>query len=373
MKFSINKNKLLNELINVSRAISTRNIIPILNGIKFELNDEGLYLTASDSDLTIKSYISKDNIEKIEKEGIIIIQSKYLLDIIKKMPGDVVNFEVVDDNKVIIFSDNSEYNLNCLNSLDYPEIQLEDNTTHIDITSSALKKVISQTLFATSVQESRPLLTGLNIKINGDVLECTATDSYRLAKKIISLEKPYEETVNIVVPGKTMGDLDKILEDKDDNVEIHIFSKKIMFKYNNIVFQTNLLNGEYPNTSNFIPTEFMHVVTANLNDYYSSLDRAALLTQSKEKNIVKMELNNNELILSSFASEIGKVEDKISVERNINDPMSISFSSKYMMDALKTFDTEKILIKMNGDSKPIIITSTEDDLLIQLILPIKTY
>ena len=371
MKFSINKNIILQELINVSRAISSRNIIPILNGIKFELNNEGLYLTASDSDLTIKSFIPKDKIENVENEGVIIIQSKYLLDIIKKMPGDVINFEVVDDLKIIIFADNSEYNLNCLNSLDYPEIQLEDNKSHIDMNANTLKKMISQTIFAVST--SRPLLDGLNIKVNGDILECVATDSYRLAKKVITLPKAYEEAVNIIIPGRTISELDKILEDKEDNVELHIFAKKIMFKYNNIIFQTNLLNGEYPNTSSFIPTEFTHEVTANLDGFYGSLDRAALLTQSKEKNIVKMELENDELILSSFASEIGKVEDKIKVKRNITDPMSISFSSKYMMDALKTFDSEDILINMNTDSKPIILKATDDDSLIQLILPIKTY
>ena len=371
MKFSINKNIILQELTNVSRAISSRNIIPILNGIKFEVTQEGLYLTASDSDLTIKSYIPKDKIENVEKEGVIIIQSKYLLDIIKKMPSEIINFEVVDDLKIIIFADNSEYNLNCLNSLDYPEIALEDNTTHINIKANELKKMISQTIFA--VSQSRPLLDGINIKINGNVLECIATDSYRLAKKVLNLPTPYEEMVNIIIPGRTIGEFDKILNDNEDNVEMHIFPKKVMFKYNNIVFQTNLLNGEYPNTSSFIPTEFIHVVTANLNNFYASIDRAALLTQSKEKNIVKMELNDDQLILSSFASEIGKVEDKITVKRNVTEPMAISFSSKYMMDALKTFESDEILINMNTDSKPIILKVPGDDSLIQLILPIKTY
>ena len=234
MKFSINKNTILNELINVSRAISTRNIIPILNGIKFELTSEGLYLTASDSDLTIKSFIPTDKIESVEKEGVVIIQSKYLLDIIKKMPSDIVNFEGVDDYKIIIYSDNSEYNLNCLNSLDYPEIQLEDNKTHINMQSSVLKKTISQTIFA--VSQSRPLLDGLNVKINGDLLECVATDSYRLAKKIVKLDQPYDDNVNIIIPGRNVSELDKILNDNEDNVEIHVFAKKIMFKYNNIIF-----------------------------------------------------------------------------------------------------------------------------------------
>ena len=371
MKFSINKNTILNELINVSRAISTRNIIPILNGIKFELNNEGLYLTASDSDLTIKSFIPSDKIENVEKEGVIIIQSKYLLDIIKKMPSDIINFEEVADCRIIIYSDNSEYNLNCLNSLDYPEIQLEDNKTHIDMKSCVLKKMISQTIFA--VSQSRPLLDGLNIKVNGNIMECVATDSYRLAKKVINLDNSYDEMVNIIIPGRNVNELDKILDDSEDNVEIHIFAKKIMFKYKNIIFQTNLLNGEYPNTSNFIPSEFTHIVTANLNDFYNSIDRAALLAQSKEKNVIKMELKDDQLIMSSFASEIGKVEDKITVKRNIKDDMSISYSSKYMMDALKTFDSEEILINMITDSKPIILKSTEDDSLIQLILPIKTY
>ena len=179
--------------------------------------------------------------------------------------------------------------------------------------------------------------------------------------------------VNIVIPGRNISELDRILVDDDENVEIHVFAKKIMFKYKNIIFQTNLLNGEYPNTSSFIPNEFTHIITANLNDFYSSIDRVALLTQSKEKNLIKMELDNNNLILSSFASEIGKVEDKLEVSRNISDPISISFSSKFMMDAVKTFNEEEILILMNTDSKPIVLKSTNDESLIQLILPIKTY
>lgn len=373
MKFSIKKNIILEQLINVSKAISNRNIIPILNGINFNLTNEGLYLVASDSDLTIKSFIPSNEIESIDQEGTIIIQSKYIIDIIKKLPGDVINFEVVDGLKIIIYTGTSQYNLNCLNSMDYPQIDLKDNDYHINLTSAELKKMIKQTIFAISNQESRPLLTGLNIKVNGNILECVATDSYRLAKKTIMLKENYNDSVNIVIPGKNISELDKIIDDSETNVEIHVFVNKILFKYKNILFQSNLLNGEYPNTNNFIPTEFAHIINANLNEYFASIDRAALLTQSKEKNIVKMELNSNELCVSSFSSEIGKVEDKIIVERNNSENVSISFSAKYMMDALRTFEDEKIVIFMNTDSKPIIIKSAEDESLIQLILPIKTY
>jgi len=372
MKFTIDKNILLESLVNVVRAISPKNIIPILNGIKFELNNEGLNLIASDSDVTIKSFISKDCIESIDVEGTIIIQSKYIIDIIRKLPSDFVNIEVIDGLKIRIYTDTSQYNLNCLNSTDYPQIILEESNNPIIIKSDIIKSMIKQTIFAVSLQESRPLLTGLNLKIKKDDLEVIATDSYRLAKKTIKLDSEYPNDVNIVIPGKNISEFDKIISD-NDIVEIHIFNNKVLFKYKNIIFQSSLLSGSYPNTTNLIPKDFDIILNTSLNEFYSSIDRAALLTQSKEKNIVRMETIGNCLNVSSFASEIGKVEDKINITKNTDKDISISFSSRYMMDALKTFNEEDLLILLNDDSSPIILKSIKDESLIQLILPIKTY
>lgn len=372
MKFTIEKNILLENLSNVVKAISTKNIIPILNGVKFELNEEGLFLTASDSELTIRAFIEKKAITNIESEGSIIIQSKYILDIIRKMPSDLINFELMDGLKIKISSDNSQYDLNCLDPKEYPSLKLEESKNPITIKGNTFKSIISQTAFAISTQELRPLLTGLNFKIVGDVLECIATDSYRLAKKNIKLDVPSEEEINIVIPGKNIMELDKIIQE-DENVEMHVFTNKILFKYKNIIFQSNLLSGTYPNTSNLIPSDFAIIVNTNLNNYYSAIDRAALLTQSKDKNIVKMRIKNSQMIINSYASEIGKVEEKLDIETKDDANIDISFSAKYMLDALKTMKDEEILILLNGEVKPIVIKSMTDESLIQLILPIKTY
>ena len=372
MKFSIKKNTILEQLVNVNRAISPKNIIPILNGIKFELTKEGLHLTASDQDLTIKSFINAKDIESIDVEGEIIIQSKYIIDIIKTMPSDIVNFEVVDGSNIIIYSETTKYNLNCLNSDDYPQIKMDESENHISLNGLTLKQMIKQTIFAVSQQESRPLLTGINININGNILEFITTDSYRLAKKTIVLDENFPEAVNIVVPGRNMNELDKIVND-NSNVEIHIFNNKVLFKVDNILFQSNLLNGQYPNTSNFIPKDFKYIINTKLNKFFASIDRAALLTQSKERNIVKMEALEDKLCISSVASEIGKVEDYVDAERNNDESLVISFSAKYMIDALRTMESDDITIFMNGDSAPIVIKSSSDESLIQLILPIKTY
>ncbi len=371
MKLLIERNILLESLTNVMRAISPRNIIPILNGVKFDLEKDGLYLTASDSDLTIKTFIEKKKIKNIEKTGSIIIQNKYLLDIIRKLPNADINIEVIDGLKIIISTENTIYNLNCLNPEDYPNITLDEIKQPIIIPSKDLKKVINQTIFAVSTQESRPLLTGINLKIIGNSLECIATDSYRLAKKTLLLPEVYE-SYNVVIPGKNINELDKLLTE-EENVEIHPFTNKILFKYKNYIFQSNLLSGSYPNTSNLIPTDFEIILTTSLNNLYGAIDRAALLTQNKDKNIVKMDTKDNELLITSYASEIGKVEETISINKNNSNNISISFSSKYMLEALKTFEEEDLLILLNTDVKPIVLKSAKDESLIQLILPIKTY
>ena len=179
-----------------------------------------------------------------------------------------------------------------------------------------IKNIVNQTLFATSMQESRPILTGINLKIEGNKMECIATDSYRLAKKIVELDSAVENLINIVIPGKNIGELAKILNDNDENVEIHIFSNKILFKFDNILFQSRLLNGTFPDTSRLIPDTFELEIKTDLDELYSVIDRAALLTSEKEKNVIKFETNENEAIVSSNTPEIGRVEERLAITKN---------------------------------------------------------
>ena len=136
MKFTIDKNLLLENLSNVIKAISTKNIIPILNGIKFEMTDDGLYLTATDGELTIQTFIESKKIKNVKEKGIIIIQSKYLLDIIRKMPEDNINIEVIDGLKIKIFTNKNQYSLNCLDPKEYPKFEIDRSKTLIKLESN---------------------------------------------------------------------------------------------------------------------------------------------------------------------------------------------------------------------------------------------
>lgn len=372
MKLKIKKEILLDGLNKVSKAISTKNLVPVLAGIKFELDSNGLTLTASDNDISIQTFIKNSENMEVEKEGSIIIQGKYVLDIVRKLPDEYINIEVVDDLKILIYTENSEFNLNGINKNEYPNINLEYSKTPVTISGKIFKSIVSQTAFAASNDESRPVLTGINFKIMGNILECNSTDSYRLARKVITLDSIVEDNYNIVIPSKNLVEFTKIM-DNDDEIELHIFNNKILFKYNNILFQSRLINGTYPNTSNLLPNESLVKVTTNINDLYNVIDRASILTSDKEKNIVTLETDGNKLMIRSNSIEIGRVEEKMYVEKDNEENIKISFVAKYMMEALRSFQNDKVTISFVGEVKPIILKSSDDETLTQLVLPIRTY
>ena len=170
-----------------------------------------------------------------------------------------------------------------------------------------------------------------------------------------------------------MIEFTKILGDDSEEVEVHIFNNKVLFKNGNLKFESRLINGTYPNTANLLPDDSYLVVSTNLNDSYSVIDRVSILTSDKEKNIVTLETEGNTLTLKSSSAEIGRVEEKMSISKNNNEDIKISFSAKYMMEALKSFSTETVDLHFVGEVKPILIKSTEDETLTQLVLPIRTY
>ena len=374
MKFKIKRELLLEALNKVSKAISTKNLIPVLSGVKFELKKKKLILTASDNDITIQTIIESNTDDEfnIEKEGSIVIQGKYILDIVRKLQDEYINIEVIDELKILIYTDNSEFNLNGINKNEYPNISLEESKKKIVLDADIFKDIVNQTSFAASHEETKPVLTGINFNIVGDVLECNSTDSYRLARKVINLKTESEENYNVVIPSHNIVEFSRIIGD-NEKVELHIFNNKILFKTGNIKFESRLINGTYPNTSNLLPDDSLMTVSVNLEDFYNVVDRVSILTSDKEKNIVTLETNGDVLTLKSSSAEVGRVEEKMTIKKDNKEDIKISFSAKYMMEALKSFSTETVDINFVGEIKPILIKSKDDETLTQLVLPIRTY
>ncbi len=373
MKLKIQQKILIEHLNYVIKGISNKNLIPILNCIKFDLQKDGLYLMSTDNEIAIKTFISKDKIEKIEELGEMVISGRYIYDIVRKLNNELINIEEVIDSQILITTDTSSFKLNCNNVSEFPNLDLEFSQDPIILNQLLFKKTINQTIFATSTQESRPVLTGVNFKISKNKLNFTATDSYRLASKEIELENLKVGDTDIIVPSRNLIEVVKLLNNDEDNLEIHIFNNKIIFNMDNITVMSRLINGTYPDTTKLIPKEFSLIIKVNLDSFYSAIDRASLLTNEEEKNIIKLETKDKYLIISSNIPEIGNVEEKVELLEKVKENIKISFSSKYMMDAIKVFECENIALKFNGEIKPIIIDDAEGSNLLQLILPIRTY
>lgn len=374
MKLIIEKETLVNNLENVSRALSTRNIIPVLNGIKFKVTKEGLYLTASDNDISIEIFVDKVDIKSIEEEGELVISGgSKLLEILRKLPNNDMTIESYEENMIFFKTLNFEYKSNCYPKEEYPDINFEESDKYAVVNSNKVREMISKTSFACSLQESRPLFTGINVKLTNNNLEFVATDSYRLSKMQIEIDNKEENDFNIVIPARNINELLKVLN-KEDDVYIHIFSNKVLFKYNNIKFQSSLINGgTYPNTDNSIPKTFESTIKVNIKEFFNVVERASLVSQFKDKNIIEMEIVNDKLTIRASSVDVGKIEESIIVDNVSKSNIKISYSAKYMIDALKIFNKENIFILLNGDISPIILMEEDNDELTELISPMKTF
>lgn len=371
MKFKINKNIFLEQINIVSKAISSKNIIPVLSGIKLELLDNGLFLTSSDNNMIIQTFIEKDKIDNIEKTGSIVVIGKILLEIIKKFSNEEIMFELVDNNRLYIKNENTEFYINIIDVREYPEYDFELSRNPIEIQGSVLKDIINRTHFCASLNEAEPKFGVVNLTINDNLLTTVATDSYRLAKYSIQLPNLDDDaTYEFNIPSKNILEYTKMIKD-EDIVLMNIFSNKCIFKTKEILFQTRLLSINFPDTSNLVPTEFRLNIKSSVDKLYNSIDRVSLLTVEKDKYTINFNLSKNCLIATSTSVEIGKVSDTLEVINDSTEELNISFNSKYMLEALKAISTPNVCLYFNSDQSHIIIKEEDNDSYTQIISPFK--
>ncbi|MDP4084680.1 MAG: DNA polymerase III subunit beta [Bacillota bacterium] len=378
MKFLIQRDRLVQSVQDVMKAVSTRTTIPILTGIKIVASEDGVTLTGSDSDVSIESFIPKeeagDEIVEVKQTGAIVLQAKFFSEIVKKLPTDTVEIEVLNSLQTVIRSGKSEFNLNGLDAEEYPHLPQIEESNQFSIPTDLLKAMIRQTVFAVSASETRPILTGVNWKVERNELTCIATDSHRLALRKAMVEIENNDIYNVVIPGKSLNELSKIMDDSNELIHIVITENQILFKAKHLLFFSRLLEGNYPDTSRLIPNESKTDIILNTKEFLQAIDRASLLAREGRNNVVKFATINDGIVeVSSNTPEVGKVIEEIQSQSIEGEELKISFSAKYMMDALKALEGTDIKISFTGAMRPFLITPLHDDSILQLILPVRTY
>lgn len=374
MKLRINRLELLNSLNKVSRAVNQKSPLIALTGIKFTLTENQLELIGSDSDVSIRCIIEKEKNEKrimeIEEIGSIIINEKIICEIVRKVDSEMIEIAVIDD-LAKIKSDKSIFSVNCIPAIDYPTIVFNDlsNGQTFNIDALELKNLFDQTLFATSDKESRPILTGLNFKCENGLLEVVATDSFRLTKKVLEVNSNLQ--FNVTIPKNALEDVNKIVE-LGQNVVVTISDKKVLFDLGDCVISSRVISGTYPPTSRLISNDFTQTLNISTKELVGALDRACILLTEKT-NVVKLNMDASEVFVSSKSNEIGYVVEKLNEYSYEGEKLTISFSAKYLLDAIRALASDEISLHFTGDMKPIIIKAKTNPNLTELILPVRTY
>lgn len=378
MKFTINRVSFINELNNVLRAISSKTTIPILTGIKMVVEDNQIVLTGSNADITIQTTIAVDDGEAaltIEEPGAIVLPARFFSEIVKKLPDKEATIEVRDGFQAKISSGNAEFKINGQDANNYPHLPEVESTATIAVPADLLRDVIEQTRIAVSKQESRPILTGIHVKLADDQLTAVATDSHRLAQRKVALPTG-DHSYDVVIPGNSMTELARMIADVKDDVQVQIAENQVLFQFGNSLFYSRLLEGMYPETSRLIPETADTTIELDAGQFLAAIDRASLLSHQGHNNVVKLTIDpdNNVANISGDSADVGNVEENISANKMDGAKLEISFNPDYMSDALKSFGQTTVLISFTSPLRPFTLVPTEDqENFVQLITPVRTF
>ncbi|WP_242245608.1 DNA polymerase III subunit beta [Bacillus cereus group sp. BfR-BA-01523] len=376
MEFIVNHKQFTQALSEVSKAISTKTLIPILSGIKITADQSGITLIASNSNIFIEKFIpisiEDEQITTILKAGSIVVPAKYFIEIIKKMPSEIL-IKSMNEQLITIQSDEITLNLNGLSANEFPNVPFLDSHTEIQVETEQLIEVFKQTVFATAKNESRPVLTGVHFVIDHNKLICAATDSHRLALREIPISS--HAKLNCIVPGSTISELLKLMNSNSNLVYIYLSESHIIFKFGTITLYSRLIEGKYPNISGLIPNESQTIINIDRKKILQGVDRSSLLASEWANNNVNLEIIDECTIqISSNASQIGKISetqqiDAIHGEKQLN----ISFDGRYMVDTLKAIKEDRVTLSFGGSMRPILIEAGEQSAAVYLISPVRTY
>ncbi|MEF9918953.1 MAG: DNA polymerase III subunit beta [Eubacterium sp.] len=366
MKFSCSRDALVDALFIAQKGVSNKTTMPILEGILFQVYNNQLFLTATDMEIGVQTSIPAT----VDTDGEVVLSSILISDVIRKLSGDEVFFKKDDLNQVKIECLLSNFMIKGFPTDEFPDFPEINEDYSFVISAAHFKEMIRGTLFAVAVSENIPVLTGLKMEIDHDVIDLIALDGYRLALRKGKLEKGLNEMISVIIPGKSCAEFYKLLSSYNDQVIVKFSKTQIFFEMGNTQFTSRLLEGEFINYKHIIPTEKATQVKVSKKLLLESSDRAALLARAGKNNLIKMDFNLDQLIITSNA-EVGDVFEVIPIE-NQGDPIKIAFNSKFFIEALKVIDTEEMSIELTTSVGPAVIVPPDGkDTFLYLILPVR--
>lgn len=363
MKITVNRSDMTEAVSNMQRVVSSKTSVPALEGILLKADEDKLELCAYDLELGMTTTISA----KVNEPGRAVLSAKLFTDIVRKTPGDTISLDVDEKNIATIESGVSRFNIVGIPAEEFPELPKVEDGENICLTGSVLKSMIRQTVFAVAESDAKPIHQGSLFSMDGGLLDVVAVDGYRLAKRTEAIE--FKNKLSFVVPGKTLSEVLRLLKDTEDPVDLYAGKRHIMFKIDNYIVISSLLEGDFLNYKATIPTTSRTKVIMRSRDAIESVERVSLLINDRIKSPIRCVLSKNEIKLFCTTS-MGRASDQISAQID-GEETEIGFNNRYLLDALRNTECDEIKVGLSGPLNPMTIGPKEGEGFLFLVLPVR--
>lgn len=369
MKAIINQAKIAKALNIVSKAINNNNTLPILNNILLETNENQLKFSATNLEIAI----SFSSPAQIETPGSITIPAKLLSSYVSLLHNTDLELSTDENQTLQITSDNSKTQIKGLQSEDYPTIPEIEQTSKFHITVKDLLQAINETVFSSSLNNTRPILSGVFVQIHQNQITFAATDSYRLAEKKVSIQESSEEEVSCIIPAKTLQELSKILPlfQEEAKIAISLNKNQIAFQIEELLMISRLIEGNFPDYKKIIPNESKTTVIADCQELSLALKRINLFAK-EINNSIHLEVNNEtkKLQISTDETKIGAEVTELDIDIQ-GENNRISLNSQYLLDVLNIKSNGALILKLNEKISPVKVVTEKEDDFVYIIMPLK--
>lgn len=363
MKIICKKSNLLSGVQIVSKAVPSKTTMSILECILIDTRNGEIKLTANDMELGIETIIDGEIVEK----GMIALDAKIFLEIVRKLPDNDITIETNDSYKTTITCEKAKFNIIGKSGEDFsflPEIEKKDS---VIVSQFTLKEIIRQTIFSIADNENNKLMTGELFEINNDTLKVVSLDGHRISIRKIVLKNTYNDK-KVVVPGKTLSEISKILSgDMDKDVSIYFTDRHILFEFDRTIVVSRLIEGEYFKIDQMLSSDYETKVKINKKELLDCIDRATLLVKEGDKKPVIINISDSAMELK-MNSTVGSMDEEIDITKEGKDLM-IGFNPKFLIDSLRVIDDEEVDLYMVNPKAPCFIRNTEESY-IYVILPV---
>lgn len=363
MKFTCEKNDLVQAVTNVSRAVSGKSAVPALEGILLQTKAGKLFIAGYDLSLGITTEVEAD----IAVEGAAVLSAKFFSDVVRRMPGEKITVSCDDKQLTEISSGASRFTVLAMSAMDYPELPTVPDAKSLELDKQLLQDMINQTLFAVALGDAKPVHTGSLFDIVDGKLTVVSVDGYRLALRRENIQT--DHNFRFIVPGKTLGEVSRLIGSGEGKVNIRLGERHIIFEVDGYCIISRLLEGDFLDYNASIPKGHSLEVTVGVRSLIDSVERAALLISERMKSPLRVKLGKN-IISISCETSMGKVHDEVSCITEGNE-VQVGFNHKYLLDALRNSGCDEVKLQLNGPLSPVKVVPKEGEQFLFLVLPVR--